>query len=230
MLRIVSIVQGTDCSSRRTLVALGVRRDSADDAGAETLEIAVVLVPANVVSPAEAHYLKAPGSHCNLLEEFNAPSAAGSLRKPAFSTRGSPVNATRPVFLRKSHGCVGLGLGVVGQLKLKFCWEVGSFVFMCVCSCTCACVFVHVCVCFYMVKFSPILIVALDTHLLLHTVSKPFSFVPRHSPLIVHPSIEQSEATQASGLSERRDYIQSSRSVIDAASIKTSTAAELLQI
>ena len=47
----------------RTLVLVRPRGNARDDFGAETLEIAVVLVVANVVATAEAHYLEASSSH-----------------------------------------------------------------------------------------------------------------------------------------------------------------------
>lgn len=126
------------------MVTLRVGGDSPDDSGAEALEIAVVLVIANVVPPAEAHYLKASSSHCNLPEEFNAPSAAVSLRKPTFSTRGSPAAAKGSVFLRKSLGGAGLvdARAAAVEVLLR-----GGFFFWGV------------------VKSLPIAIVALDKHL-----------------------------------------------------------------
>lgn len=63
------------------MVFLGVGGDARDNFGAETIEVAVVLVIANVVTPAEAHYLKASSSHCNLAGQFGAASAAPFNRK-----------------------------------------------------------------------------------------------------------------------------------------------------
>jgi hypothetical protein len=47
-----------------------------DNFGAETLKVAVVLVIANVVTPAEAHYLKAASPHCDLAGQFGSRLAA----------------------------------------------------------------------------------------------------------------------------------------------------------
>lgn len=54
------------------MVSLGVGGDAADYFSTETLEIAVVLMIANVVMPAEAHYLIETSSfHCGLGGTFD---------------------------------------------------------------------------------------------------------------------------------------------------------------
>lgn len=73
-------MQNKDHSSRRTLVSFGVGGDARDNFCAKTLEVAVVLVIANIVTPAEAYYLKSSSPHCALAGELDAPTAA-PLRK-----------------------------------------------------------------------------------------------------------------------------------------------------
>jgi hypothetical protein len=58
------------------MVLLGVCGDARNNSGSETLKVAVVLVITNVVTPAEAHYLKASSSHCDLAGHSGSPSAA----------------------------------------------------------------------------------------------------------------------------------------------------------
>lgn len=68
-------------SSRRTLASLRVGGDARNNCCAETLEVAVVLVIADIVARAEAHYLKPPSSHCALARELDAPTAAPHRKK-----------------------------------------------------------------------------------------------------------------------------------------------------
>lgn len=62
------------------MVFLGVGGDHRDNFAAETLDVTVVRLIANVVTPAKAHYHKRWRPHCDLAGEF-APSTAPFNRK-----------------------------------------------------------------------------------------------------------------------------------------------------
>lgn len=70
------------------MVFIGVCGDARDNLGADTFEVAVVPVIANVVTPVEAHYLKASCSHCDLAGEFDASLAASFLTEKRVITGG----------------------------------------------------------------------------------------------------------------------------------------------
>lgn len=63
------------------MVLLWVGGDAGDNFGAKTLKVAVEPVVANVVTPAEAHYLKASSSHCDRAGQDGSPSVAPFNRK-----------------------------------------------------------------------------------------------------------------------------------------------------
>ena len=67
------------------MVFLRVAGDARDNFGAETLEVAVEPVVANVVTPAVAHNLKASSSHCDRAGQFGSPSPAPLNRKKDYT-------------------------------------------------------------------------------------------------------------------------------------------------
>ena len=53
------------------MIFLGVGRDARDYFSAENLVVGVKLMVANVVTPAETHYLEPSSSHCDLDGTFD---------------------------------------------------------------------------------------------------------------------------------------------------------------
>lgn len=103
------------------MVFLRVAGNARDNLGAEPFILASKLIPPNVLTPVEAHYLKAWSSHFNLALELNILSSGPfnqmknrSERLPGESKQstqdGAVYRFTQHIMITKCVGAVGLDM------------------------------------------------------------------------------------------------------------------------